>query len=390
MRKPVNLLLPLLLAVGLVIAACSSSDPTATARPAATMAPTEAPATMAPSAMAPTTAPAMAPTQNPGPAPTAVPAATARPAPPATPTLVPTPQINYPEKAITYIVPSTPGGSFDTLSRAMVRSFSEILGVPVVIENVPGGGGLIAEKRIYDSGPEGYTIGMVDVVGKLGLNLVQDLPYNPSALQYIGRINAGFNAMGTGINSPYATLEDLQNTVEPVRCGNFAGFSTVTIQCVILTQTLGIPMTIVNFPGPIEAIQGVIRGDADMSPLGLALWLGFIEAEQAQGPARVGTRDRPSSARSPCARCRRTAAPSPVHGPARRGRSPELPPERLQILRDALERAITGPEFQAFLDQRQFEKNFMRGNEFQALVQNDLLPLLNENIDVLREIASGG
>ena len=389
MRKPVNLLLPLLLAVGLVIAACGSSDPTATTPPAETMAPTMAPTT------APTMAPTMAPTEPSQPGstaapPTAVPTATTRPAPPATPTLIPTPQINYPEKAITYIVPSTPGGSFDTLSRAMVRSFSEILGVPVVIENVPGGGGLIAEKRIYDSGPEGYTIGMVDVVGKLGLNLVQDLPYNPSALQYIGRINAGFNAMGTGVNSPYATLEDLQNTVEPVRCGNFAGFSTVTIQCVILTQTLGIPMTIVNFPGPIEAIQGVIRGDADMSPLGLALWLGFINAGQARALLVWGPETDPRLPEIPALDAVGLQHLAPFMVQRAVAASPELPPERLQILRDALERAIKGPEFQAFLDQRQFEKNFMRGNEFQALVQNDLLPLLNENIDVLREIAAGG
>jgi tripartite-type tricarboxylate transporter receptor subunit TctC len=389
MRKPVNLLLPLLLAVGLVIAACGSSDPTATTPPAETMAPTMAPTT------APTMAPTMAPTEPSQPGstaapPTAVPAATARPAPPATPTLVPTPQINYPERAITYIVPSTPGGSFDTLSRAMVRSFSEILGVPVVIKNDPSGGGLVAEKQIYDSGPEGYTIGMVDVVGKLGLNLVQDLPYNPSALQYIGRINAGFNAMATGINSPYATLEDLQNTVESVRCANILGFSTVTIQCVILTQALGIPMTIVNFPGPIEAIQGVIRGDADISPLGLALWLGFIEAEQARALLVWGPETDPRLPEVPALDAVGLQHLAPFMVQRAVAASPELPPERLQILRDALERAIAGPEFQAFLDQRQFEKNFMRGNEFQALVQNELLPLLNENIDVLREIASGG
>ena len=64
----------------------------------------------------------------------------------------------YPTRPITLIVPFPPGGSTDVVARIMAERMRQILGQPVIIENVGGAGGSIAVGRLARSVPDGYTI----------------------------------------------------------------------------------------------------------------------------------------------------------------------------------------------------------------------------------------
>ena len=63
----------------------------------------------------------------------------------------------YPAKPITLVSPFAPGGA-DTLLRLMLPSMQELVGQPLVIENLPGAGGLIGSERVARSAPDGYTL----------------------------------------------------------------------------------------------------------------------------------------------------------------------------------------------------------------------------------------
>lgn len=67
---------------------------------------------------------------------------------------------DYPSRSITLIVPFTPGGSVDLISRLAASKMSEILGKPVVVLNVPGASGSIATMRLVNAVPDGYTLEM--------------------------------------------------------------------------------------------------------------------------------------------------------------------------------------------------------------------------------------
>jgi tripartite-type tricarboxylate transporter receptor subunit TctC len=66
----------------------------------------------------------------------------------------------YPSKPLRWIVPFPPGGSTDGFSRPLAAKLSELLGQPVVVENVGGAGASIGSDRIAKSAPDGYTIGL--------------------------------------------------------------------------------------------------------------------------------------------------------------------------------------------------------------------------------------
>src|SRR6185436_3572843 len=67
-------------------------------------------------------------------------------------------------KNVTIIVPYSAGGGTDTVSRLISEHMSRALGRPVVIENVVGGGGTLANDRVARSAPDGTTV-LINHVG---------------------------------------------------------------------------------------------------------------------------------------------------------------------------------------------------------------------------------
>jgi len=85
----------------------------------------------------------------------------------------------YPNKPIRMIVISAPGGSTDLLSRTLAHSMTETLGQNVVLDNKPGGGGIIATETTAKAAPDGYTILMSNTSHSVLPSLHKKLPYDP-------------------------------------------------------------------------------------------------------------------------------------------------------------------------------------------------------------------
>ena len=64
----------------------------------------------------------------------------------------------YPNRPIKLLVPFTPGGGTDLLSRVVAQKMSESLGQPIIVDNRPGGNTLIATETVVHAAPDGYTL----------------------------------------------------------------------------------------------------------------------------------------------------------------------------------------------------------------------------------------
>src|SRR5215469_15150145 len=64
----------------------------------------------------------------------------------------------YPVRPITVVVPFPAGGPSDVVARVVTERMGNILGQPLVIENVGGGGGTIGSARVAAAPPDGYTL----------------------------------------------------------------------------------------------------------------------------------------------------------------------------------------------------------------------------------------
>ena len=87
---------------------------------------------------------------------------------------------NYPTKPVRIVVVSTPGGSVDTLARAIAPRLASKWNQQVLVDNRPGAGGAIAAELVAKAPPDGYTL-MMGTIASLATNvsLYKTLPYDP-------------------------------------------------------------------------------------------------------------------------------------------------------------------------------------------------------------------
>ena len=87
---------------------------------------------------------------------------------------------NYPEKAISIVVPLGPGGALDRVTRLIADHLSKRLGQPVIVENRPGGGMVIGTNAVANATPDGYTlINAPSGVYAINPTLFKKLAYDP-------------------------------------------------------------------------------------------------------------------------------------------------------------------------------------------------------------------
>src|SRR5689334_15435429 len=85
----------------------------------------------------------------------------------------------FPSKPVKIVVPTTPGGATDAISRAIGARLSELWGQPVVVENKPGATQIIGGEYVAKSPPDGYTLIVSDAATFI-MNPIthKNLPYD--------------------------------------------------------------------------------------------------------------------------------------------------------------------------------------------------------------------
>lgn len=72
--------------------------------------------------------------------------------------------LDYPTRNITVIIPYGAGGGTDTDGRLIISKLEKVLGVSMIVKNVSGAGGTIGVRELTKSDPDGYTIGLFNLV----------------------------------------------------------------------------------------------------------------------------------------------------------------------------------------------------------------------------------
>jgi tripartite-type tricarboxylate transporter receptor subunit TctC len=87
-------------------------------------------------------------------------------------------QETYPNRPIRLVLPGPPGNITDTMARLMAKSVGDQLGQPMVVENKPGAGGIVATESVVRARPDGYTVLMVSAPIVTNPGLYDKLPYD--------------------------------------------------------------------------------------------------------------------------------------------------------------------------------------------------------------------
>jgi tripartite-type tricarboxylate transporter receptor subunit TctC len=120
-------------------------------------------------------------------------------------------QADYPNKPIKIVSPFPPGGTSDVMARLIAEPLGKILGQPVTVENVGGGGGTIGTERAVRANADGYTIIQTGVgQNAVAHGLDPNVKYNSNTdFIHLAHVHNGPNVLVVNANQPYRTLKDI-------------------------------------------------------------------------------------------------------------------------------------------------------------------------------------
>lgn len=171
----------------------------------------------------------------------------------------------WPGKPITIVVPFTPGGGTDTLSRMLAQSLSVALGHSVLSENRPGAGGSIGTKAVAGAAPDGHTllIGTSSTHGinpwvypRLGYDVQKD--FEPIAVLAITDY-----ALGVPPTSPARSVGDLiaLGKTRKLMYGSSGNGTTAHLAAVLLSKESGSDFVHVPYKSSGPALQDLMAGE---------------------------------------------------------------------------------------------------------------------------------
>jgi len=170
----------------------------------------------------------------------------------------------FPSKTITFIVPVTPGGGFDTVARMIVPYLRKYLpkSPKIIVKNAPGGEWNIGIGKMYRAKPDGHTICILNLPGNAVNQVIGTAKFDLNKITWLGNISQIVYVTALSTKSKYRTLEDLKKSPE-VTCGVVGLASTAGLGTIIAAERMGIKIKPIPHDGSTEAILSAIRGDLD-------------------------------------------------------------------------------------------------------------------------------
>jgi tripartite-type tricarboxylate transporter receptor subunit TctC len=122
---------------------------------------------------------------------------------------------NWPDKAITIVVPTSAGGANDAMARVLAQGLSTRLGKPVIVDNRAGANGAIASEFVARAAPDGYTL-MFGYIATHGINpALQKLRYDPvTDFEPIGMVAASPTVLVVSPEVPAKTAKELVQLIK--------------------------------------------------------------------------------------------------------------------------------------------------------------------------------
>jgi tripartite-type tricarboxylate transporter receptor subunit TctC len=174
----------------------------------------------------------------------------------------------FPARPVTMVVGFAPGGPADVIARLVAPSLGADLGQPVVVENAGGAGGLIGQGRVATARPDGHVILFGSLAQATIPTLLQNLSFDPLALEAIGMVNEVPMAIIARRELPATNLAELVALVrregQRLNLGNAGVGSTSHLCSLLLVSAIGAPVTLVPYRGNALVMNDLMAGTLDM------------------------------------------------------------------------------------------------------------------------------
>ncbi|MFM1855403.1 MAG: hypothetical protein RLZ83_712 [Pseudomonadota bacterium] len=182
----------------------------------------------------------------------------------------------FPAKPVRVIVPFAPGNTLDASLRQVSEVFQRATGQPLLIDNRPGGAGIVAVQALLQSPPDGYTL-LLTNTSMLTINphTFSKLPYDAekSFKHVTNYLGATMVFAVNAANVPPNTMPEFISWAKPqggkISYASFTAGNSSHFAGVILNKRTGTDLTHVPFNGTPPAVQNLVGGQVHAAILPL-------------------------------------------------------------------------------------------------------------------------
>ena len=177
---------------------------------------------------------------------------------------------SYPSKPVRIVLPFGPGGIADIVTRTIAPRLGEGLGQQVVVENLPGAGGIRAAETVARAEPDGHTLLLLTNGNAVSQALFKSLPYDPvNDFAMISTVAYFSMVIVTGEKSKAKTLQDMIAIAKAnpgkLNIGTNTPGGTPHLAGELFRSTAGIDALVVPHKTTGEVIIATRNGNVDLA-----------------------------------------------------------------------------------------------------------------------------
>jgi len=179
-------------------------------------------------------------------------------------------QGRFPDKPIQLIVPFGPGGIADITARTVAEAMGRRLGQPLVVDNRPSAGGIVAGQAVATARPDGHTLLLMSNANAVSVSLFKKLPFDTqkdfAPISTLGSFDLG---LFVPANSRFASLQDLvafaKANPTKLNVGTIAVGSTQHLAAKLFETLAGITALVVPYKASTGVLTALRAGEIDVA-----------------------------------------------------------------------------------------------------------------------------
>lgn len=191
----------------------------------------------------------------------------------------------FPDRPVRVVVPFAAGNTLDIALRQVAEEFKKNTGQPIIVDNKPGGSGIIAAQAVMQAPPDGYTL-LLSNTSMLTINpyTFSKLPYDPekSFKPVTGFLGASLVLAVNAANVPANNVQEFVTWAKAQTGGvffaSFTAGNSSHFAGVIMNQRTGLNMVHIPFNGTPPAVQNLLGGQVHAAFLPLLAVKSHVES----------------------------------------------------------------------------------------------------------------
>jgi tripartite-type tricarboxylate transporter receptor subunit TctC len=204
-----------------------------------------------------------------------------------------TAQAAFPERTITIVVPTAPGGANDAMARVIGQALSTILKQTVIVDNKAGANGAIASEFVMRAAPDGYTL-MLGYIATHAMNpSLQKLRYDPvKDFEPVGMIGSSATLMVVNpamkANNAKDVVGLLKATPDKISYASAGNGTAPHFAAEMFKLATGTSMVHVPYKGSAPAITDTIGGQTQVMFPSLFTAMPYVKAGKLKAMGVAG------------------------------------------------------------------------------------------------------